>query len=174
MNIRPAVVSPSAPPLVLNLSGSSSSTKSANDDSSSPSSSSANDNKSENGGDLVESVFVRENEELLVDCVVESSRPEADVHFSFKSEASGKIDNATTTSLSPRVIKQVTQNQDQTFKTVLNVNFRTQHTDHGKVLSCEAQNSILNQRIQRKKLLNVLCKLMTCVKLVLFFRISKN
>ena len=51
----------------------------------------------------------------------------------------------------------VAKNSDRTFKTVHTSHLKVSSDDHGKVITCKAENGFSNQKWENKKLLNVLC-----------------
>ena len=139
------------------------------------------------------SLTVRENEEFLINCNVESSKPAADIKFSISSNVGGgnvivgeSISNnnyflnslpssaggnslanffstISTTTLPPvqSIISSstnVAKNNDRTFKTVHSAKLKANLDDHGKVITCKAENGFSNQKWENRKLLNVLCK----------------
>ncbi len=139
--------------------------------------------------ELIESsLTVRENEEFLISCVVENSKPVADVRFVMSSSSSSLSANdapasqlltlnnndqssyltlpplSLTTKIqhdSPSIVSvntNVVRNVDQTYKTVLTVRIRPTQDDHGKTIACKADNGFSNQKWENKKVLNVLCK----------------
>ena len=53
----------------------------------------------------------------------------------------------------------VAKNNDRTFKTVHSAKLKANLDDHGKVITCKAENGFSNQKWENRKLLNVLCNL---------------
>jgi len=137
------------------------------------------------------SLTVRENEEFIINCNVESSKPAADIKFSISSNVGGGnvivgesisnnnyflnslpssgnslanfLSTITTTTLPPvpSIISSstnVAKNNDRTFKTVHSAKLKANLDDHGKVITCKAENGFSNQKWENRKLLNVLCK----------------
>jgi len=118
------------------------------------------------------SITVRENEEFFINCVVDSSKPAADIKFSMSrnvgasSEDNNKIlRNFNSTEKLFRSASSlistdmnIVRNSDRTFKTVHNTRLKVTQDDHGKVITCKAENGYSNQKWENKKLLNVLCK----------------
>jgi hypothetical protein len=145
--------------------------------------------------ELVEnSLTVRENEEFLINCIVESSKPAADVKFMLSDNllasslgdmppslnsnqyasyltlspqannsssgigssylVSTNIDPVSSSILSSNT--NTVKNIDRTFKTIHSTRLKVSQHDHGKVLSCKAENGFSNQKWENKKLLNVL------------------
>lgn len=143
---------------------------------------------------LDSSLTVRQNEEFLIMCTVESSRPAAEIRFDVVNSDGGDETNidsvmhslnsnsaqsyltlspaglafgAAQTPLlsldarSPSVIESsstVTSNSDNTFKTVHTARLKVSREDHGKKITCKAENGFSNQKWENKKLLNVLCE----------------
>jgi hypothetical protein len=52
----------------------------------------------------------------------------------------------------------VVGNADKTFKTVHTARLKVGRDDHGKMITCKAENGFSNQKWENKKLLNILCK----------------
>jgi hypothetical protein len=120
------------------------------------------------------SITVRENEEFFINCVVDSSKPAADIKFSMSrnvgaSTEDNKISrnfNSTekffrSASSIISTDMNIIRNSDRTFKTVHNTRLKVTQDDHGKVITCKAENGYSNQKWENKKLLNVLCKFLT-------------
>jgi hypothetical protein len=132
------------------------------------------------------SITVREHEEFLINCVVENSKPVADIRFSLvaSADANGQQtsqlltlnsnDHASYLTLPPftttvrgggsgsssiiSINTNVVKNVDQTYKTILTARVRPGQEDHGKMLVCKAENGFSSQKWENKKTLNVLCK----------------
>ena len=51
------------------------------------------------------------------------------------------------------------KNDDKTYKTVFNANLKVSSNDHGKMITCSAENGLSNQKWENRRILNVLCKL---------------
>lgn len=122
-------------------------------------------NMNNNQIELVENTLtVRENEELLFNCVVDSSKPAADIRFS----VTNILDSAKTSpdpsayasasSLTSLVSSNtnILKNNDKTFKTIYSARLKANLNDHGKTLTCNAENGFSNQKWENKKTLNVL------------------
>ena len=114
--------------------------------------------------DLIDGTLtVRENEEFFINCMVESSKPAASIVFSSSSSGSNGDSpassdaNALTSLLSSN--SNVFRNVDNTLKTVFSARLKASLKDHGKVITCKADNGFSNQKWENKKVLNILCKL---------------
>ena len=108
--------------------------------------------------DLIDGTLtVRENEEFFINCVVESSKPAASIIFSSNSDSPSTPDsNALSSVLSSN--SNVFRNVDHTLKTVFSARLKANLKDHGKVITCKADNGFSNQKWENKKVLNILCK----------------
>ncbi len=130
--------------------------------------------------DVIDSTLtVRENDELSLNCVVDSSRPSATIRFSTNS-ASSTSDLITSTAsgssakslhiVQPEraqlaslesLISQKTniiQNSDRTYRSEFSARLRASANDHGKIITCKADNGFSNQKWENKKVLNILFK----------------
>jgi hypothetical protein len=152
--------------------------------------------------DLIDDTLtVRENEEFFINCVVDSSKPAAQIVFSTASSndnnnnniiamqnvssndhlssksfsglsSSSSSSSSSLSSLLERSLKASTKslaslvstnsnvfkNNDRTFKTVYSARLKANLKDHGKVITCKADNGFSNQKWENKKVLNVLCR----------------
>lgn len=115
--------------------------------------------------ELIESTLtVRENEEFLFNCVVDSSKPAADIKFTVlnnveNQESSSTFASSSAQSLLASLISSntnIVKNSDKTFKTIYSARLKANLNDHGKTLSCNAENGFSNQKWENKKTLNVL------------------
>ena len=111
----------------------------------------------------------KENEELLITCVVEKSKPAADIGLFIidddKIENTGVIVSQSellvqhdSTKVLSNTNTNVIRNDDNTFKTVFTSNFKVTPDDHGKMMTCNAENSLSNQKWENRRILNVLCE----------------
>jgi hypothetical protein len=123
-------------------------------------------------------ITVRENDEFMINCVVDSSRPPADIKFSIITPAEATTTNSSQ-QLAPHLLNQprslltsttnVARNSDQTFKTNMHARLRASVDDHGKTVTCKAENGFSNQKWETKKNLNILCKqLLLCLSYLFF------
>lgn len=115
--------------------------------------------------DIIDStVTIKEGELLDLSCVVDSSKPAALIEFTTTSEVSEPLDKSTTGSITSNLESlmssntDVSKNKDRTFKTEFSAKLRANAEDHGKVLTCKADNGFSNQKWESKKVLNILCK----------------
>ena len=118
--------------------------------------------------ELIENTLtVRENEELLFNCVVDSSKPAADIRFSVMNIVDSTKNSpdplmtltyASTSSLTSLVSSNtnIVKNSDRTFKSTFSARLKANLNDHGKTLTCNAENGFSNQKWENKKTLNVL------------------
>ncbi len=125
-------------------------------------------NTNNNQIELVENTLtVRENEEFLFNCVVDSSKPAAEIRFSVMNildSAKNSQDPlipltyASVSSLTSLVSSNtnIVKNSDRTFKSIYSARLKANLNDHGKTLTCNAENGFSNQKWENKKTLNVL------------------
>lgn len=125
--------------------------------------------------ELVDSTLtVRENEEFLFNCVVDSSKPAAEIKFSvlnlndnlinLPEQMSPSFASSQQSSFSAQPLlaslvssnTNVVKNTDKTFKTVYAARLKANLNDHGKTIACTAENGFSNQKWENKKTLNVL------------------
>ncbi len=123
--------------------------------------------------DLIDGTLtVRENEEFFINCVVDSSKPAADITFNAAavSPNENKLIDFFSTSTLTSLLKRssslaslishntnVFKNNDRTLKTVYSARLKANLKDHGKVITCKADNGFSNQKWENKKVLNILC-----------------
>ena len=127
------------------------------------------------------SLTVRENEEFMINCVVDSSRPAADIRFNINNGNEPSVDplsngiinlltpapgsltvSSTLPPFSSSVMSSninIMKNIDRTFKTVQTAKLKASLDDHGKLITCKAENGFSNQKWESRKVLNVLCRL---------------
>lgn len=138
-------------------------------------------------------VSIREGDELLVTCTVNSSkpaavlslwvlkRPVASVNGRRKKRRVGGSDDVATNSIigggdsipPPSnedsdsdsdarrldiIDSYVTKNADLTLKSVSTSKFVVSRVDNHRLVACNAENSMLNEKWETKRILNVLCK----------------
>ncbi len=129
--------------------------------------------------DLIDSTLtVRENDELSLNCVVDSSRPAAQIKFSTNSVSSNGELSTTVASGSPKTLRKIQsvvtelssleslisqktnilQNSDRTYRTEFSAKLKANSNDHGKIINCKADNGFSNQKWENKKVLNILFK----------------
>jgi hypothetical protein len=147
--------------------------------------------------ELIEnSITLRENDEIYINCIVENSKPVADIKFgllgpsgstSFSSNnnnneilslnsnnynsfltlaptshgSGSQFPNLQNMGKSSSILSlntNVIRTSDFTSKTVLTARLKPTQEDHGKSISCKADNGFSNQKWETKKQLNVLCK----------------
>jgi hypothetical protein len=113
----------------------------------------------------------KENEELLITCVVEKSKPAADIGLFIydddqientgaivtQSDAS-ELSHLQSTKVLSNTNTNVVKNDDNTFKTIFTSNFKVTPDDHGKMMTCNAENGLSNQKWENRRILNVLCE----------------
>jgi hypothetical protein len=116
------------------------------------------------------SLTVKENDEILVSCVVERSRPAAKISFFIDNDETSLIKPTTTTRLSSNIIK----NDDKTFKTIYMSNIKVKQKDHGKLISCSAENELSSQKLENQRTINVLCmyNINKCFAILSFIKLS--
>lgn len=116
----------------------------------------------------------KENDELLVTCVVEKSKPAAEIGLlvieDYKIENAGELNASTLKLVSSNT--DVTKNDDQTFKTLFTSNLKVTPDDHGKMITCNADNGYSNQKWENRRVLNVLCMSYMHVKFSIKWQLS--
>ena len=115
--------------------------------------------------ELENALTVRENEEISVSCVVESSKPAADIKFSITSPSQQNNNddaqlfpfggNSIASSIVSSNINTI-KNPDKTYKTIYTARLKANLEDHGKLVSCKAENGF-GQKWENKKPLNIKC-----------------
>jgi hypothetical protein len=123
--------------------------------------------------ELIESTLtIKENEEFLYNCIVDSSKPAADIRFSVLNNNNNKIieksndesdqfvptsmfSQASLTSLVSSNTNLI-RNSDKTLKTIYSARLKANLNDHGKTIACNAENGFSNQKWENKKTLNIL------------------
>ena len=135
-----------------------------------------NNNHRQQYNDVIDSTLtVRENEELSLNCIVDSSKPAAEIQFSTSSLSTENIISP----LSSKILKKlqpaavqvassldsmirsdtnILQNNDRTFRSEFRASLKANANDHGKIITCKADNGFSNQKWENKKVLNILCK----------------
>ncbi|CAF0732571.1 unnamed protein product [Brachionus calyciflorus] len=134
--------------------------------------------KNENQFELVENtISLKENDELVLQCIVESSKPAADIKFTIKTETNQNhrdempsLNNNHFSSFltlppltqPPKLASlqseetNIIKNSDSTFKTIHTVRLKANRLDHSKTISCFAENGFSNQKWETKKSLSIL------------------
>ena len=112
-------------------------------------------------------VSIKENDELIINCLVNSSKPAANVSIwilnrqnrrSMKSSLRGLVNDGESKPLNI-VDSHTYKNRDMTLKTVSVSKYVVARNDNHKLVACVAENSVLNEKWETKRILNVLCKL---------------
>jgi hypothetical protein len=101
-------------------------------------------------------ITVKENDEFNVNCIVEQSKPPAQIHLSINDANNANMNGVATSLIS--TTKNVILNNDRTYKTVSMSRLKAHVNDHGRVITCKAENGLSNQNWENRRLLNVLCK----------------
>lgn len=126
-----------------------------------PGSSTSDDENSIKGinysNSLTSSISIKENDELIVNCSVNSSKPAANLsiwiipnHRSSSEEDTRKLDFSEYYNL---------KNKDSSQRTIGLTRFIVNRFDNLKSVTCIAENTALDEKWEVKKILNVLCKL---------------
>lgn len=89
---------------------------------------------------------IREHDEVIVTCLVEKSKPPAIINFSLGNEKPMSI-----VSLNTNTFK----NEDKTYKTIYTIKLKANLADQGKLLSCNAHNTISNQKWENRRILDI-------------------
>ena len=115
--------------------------------------------------DIIDStVTIKEGEFMDLSCVVDSSKPAAVIEF-ITSDTNESLDKSSASSVTSKLESlissdtDVAKNKDRTYKTEFSAKLRANAKDHGKILTCKADNGFSNQKWESKKVLNILCKL---------------
>lgn len=130
--------------------------------------------------ELIEnSLTVKEGDEFSIMCIVDSSKPAAEIKFLTGKENDGKSKNEILSlnynhhfsylTLPPPAQKlklsslisensNYSKNNDYTFKTIHKAMMKANRDDNGRTLICIAENGFSKQNREIKKTLNVLCK----------------
>lgn len=114
-------------------------------------------------------VSIRENDELVITCTVNSSKPAANISiWIWKRSSRRSLDTNLIThdedyeSNDSRKLdiidSYVIKNKDFTLKTVASAKITPTRYDNHKIIACIAENSGLNEKWESKRILNVLCK----------------
>ncbi len=114
-------------------------------------------------------VSVKENDELIINCIVNSSKPSANISVwilnrqnrrSMKNAANNKrgYDNNGEARMINVVDSHTYKNKDLTLKSVAVAKYVVSRNDNHKLISCVAENTVLNEKWETKRILNVLCK----------------
>ncbi|RNA23809.1 hypothetical protein BpHYR1_036191 [Brachionus plicatilis] len=128
--------------------------------------------------ELIENLLtVREGNQFSLTCIVDSSKPAADIQFLIKNKNTGALKNeilslnnnhfSSYLTLSPSTQapklsslineeSNYSRNNDHTFKTVHLAHLKANREDNGKTFACVAENGFSNQKWEIKKTLNVL------------------
>lgn len=113
-------------------------------------------------------VTIRENEEFVVTCSVESSKPAANLSIWLLKNSNQqqfetfKNENFIIDSLDAKKLdvyeSHVVKNDDQTLKAVSSSKYSPSRYDNHKQIACVAENQGLNEKWESKKVLNIYCK----------------
>lgn len=97
-------------------------------------------------------LMIKENDELIVNCIVERSKPAAKIDFLIGEQDSKGLKSLVLTS------SNVLKNPDKSFKTVYTAKLKAHVDDQGKAIMCRAENGVSNQKWENRKTLNILRK----------------
>lgn len=105
---------------------------------------------------LASTASLREDDELIINCTVNSSKPAAEITIlltpsvaNIHDDESKKLDIVDFYS---------TRNKDYTMKSVAVARYKVNRYDNQKSISCIAENIPLDEKWETKRSLNVLCK----------------
>lgn len=105
---------------------------------------------------LASSISIKENDELIVNCTVNSSKPAANLsvwivpnHRTTNDEDIRKLN---------LIESYTSKNKDNTLKTIGVARVVVNRFDNLKSVTCIAENTALDEKWEAKKILNVLCK----------------
>jgi hypothetical protein len=103
---------------------------------------------------------VMENDEFSVDCVVEQSRPAAQIQLTIKTDDTNGLASVKSEGAASLIstTNNVVLNADRTFKTVTVARLKAHVDDHRKILACKAENGLANQKWENRRMLNILCE----------------
>lgn len=129
--------------------------------------------------ELIEnSLTVKEGDEITITCIVENSKPAAEIIFFIKNKNIGVTKNDILSlnnndfisyltlspyTHAPKIYSLISQesnyskNNDHTFKTIHSVRLKANREDDKKSFGCRAENGFSNQKWEIKKTLNVIC-----------------
>jgi hypothetical protein len=115
-------------------------------------------------------VSVKENDELIINCIVNSSKPSANISIwilnrqnrrSMKNTANNNkrdYDNNAEAKMINVIDSHTYKNKDLTMKSVAVAKYVVSRNDNHKLIACVAENAVLNEKWETKRILNVLCK----------------
>ena len=117
-------------------------------------------------------IAIKENEEIQISCIVESSKPAADIKFGITNPNSDETSQPSSLFLpslnglnSPAIASSLVtssintiKNSDKTIKTIYVARLKANLEDNGKIVSCKAENGF-GQKWENKKTLNIKCSL---------------
>jgi hypothetical protein len=105
---------------------------------------------------LTSSISVKENDELLVNCSVNSSKPAANLSiWILPNHRTSNDDDTRKVELNELF---TVKNKDFTLKTIGIARIIVNRFDNLKSVTCIAENNALDEKWETKKILNVLCK----------------
>ncbi len=104
------------------------------------------------------SVSIKEDDELVINCTVSSSKPAADISIWM---ASSYNSNQNSDDMKKIDISDfyTNRNKDYTLKSIAVAKYKVSRNDNLKFVTCIAENVPLDEKWETKRALNVLCKL---------------
>lgn len=102
-------------------------------------------------------ISIKENDELTVNCVVNSSKPAANLSiWLWKKSIRRSLDEDESKKLEI-IDSHSNKNKDLTLKSYASAKLVVNRNDHNKFVVCMAENVVLNEKWESKRALNVLC-----------------
>lgn len=124
------------------------------------------------------SLTVKEGDEFTTMCIIENSKPAAEIKFLIQNKNANVFENDILSlnkndfisyltlspyTHTPKLYSLISQesnyskNNDHTFKTIHTARLKANREDDKKLFGCQAENGFSNQKWEVKKTLNVLC-----------------
>lgn len=137
---------------------------------------------SESSFDSGSTISIKENDELMITCSVNSSKPAANISIwvvrdSFTKKRSVLpsnyplnrfVDEDYESKRLDIIDTHSVKNNDFTLKTIATAKLTVKRFDNHKMISCIAENPVLNEKWETKRTLNVLCKCILMLQLLKF------
>lgn len=97
---------------------------------------------------------VKENDEFSIICIVERSKPAAQIVFLIGDTTDQVTSFTSLLTSNVNIIK----NDDKTYKTIYTASLKSHSNDHGKLFACRAENGMSNQKWENRRSFNIMCK----------------
>jgi hypothetical protein len=127
-------------------------------------------------------ISIKENDELMITCSVNSSKPAANISIWVVRDSFAKKRSILSSNFPNRFVDEdyeskrldiidthSIKNNDFTLKTVATAKLTVKRFENHKMISCIAENPVLNEKWETKRTLNVLCIFILC-----FIRLNKK